>query len=153
MGIIPPHQVHEIALLHLLHPGIVPKDDLVGNAWKQSAMEAWLPLMDILVGAVANNMPAPAAPPSNSVPWLIWVQNCDPSLAIISRAVPCCARVRSFTLKPLEIYRSHQETNCRSHDLLTVDVFAKPRSSMLRGASRPLMVSTWLWDATWIHSR
>eukprot|EP00435_Cladocopium_sp_Y103_P072469 s352_g40.t1 len=47
--------------------GIVPKDNLVGNAWKQSAMEAWLPLVDILVGVMANKVPAPAAPPSNSV--------------------------------------------------------------------------------------
>jgi len=63
--------LHTKCIIALLRPGIVPKDDLVGNAWKQSAMEAWLPLVDILVSAVANKVPAPAAPPSNSVPWLI----------------------------------------------------------------------------------
>ena len=72
-ALIPPHQVHKIALLR---PGVVPKDDLVGNAWKQSAMEAWLPLVDILVGVVANKLPAPAAPPSNSAPWLLQVRSC-----------------------------------------------------------------------------
>ncbi|CAK9107010.1 Elongation factor 2 (EF-2) [Durusdinium trenchii] len=47
--------------------GVVPKEDLVGNAWKQSAMEAWLPLVDTLLNALALKVPAPKAPPANSV--------------------------------------------------------------------------------------
>lgn len=47
--------------------GVVPKDGLVGNAWKQSALEAWMPLVDTLLGAVAKTVPAPSAPPANSV--------------------------------------------------------------------------------------
>ena len=46
--------------------GVIPKDDLVGNAWKQSALEAWMPLVDTLLGAVAKTVPAPRAPPANS---------------------------------------------------------------------------------------
>lgn len=46
--------------------GVVPKDGLVGNAWKQSALEAWMPLVDTLLGAVAKTVPAPSAPPANS---------------------------------------------------------------------------------------
>lgn len=28
--------------------GVMPREDLTGNAWKQSAVEAWLPLADVL---------------------------------------------------------------------------------------------------------
>lgn len=49
--------------------GIVPKEGLVGNAWKQSAVEAWLPLVDTLLGVLVGKVPAPAAPPTNSAAW------------------------------------------------------------------------------------
>lgn len=47
--------------------GIVPAEGMIGNAWKHSAMEAWLPLADVLLGAVAHGVPPPPAPTAGSV--------------------------------------------------------------------------------------
>jgi len=47
--------------------GVVPGEGLTGNAWKQSAMESWLPLVDLLLGAVAQTVPPPRDLPEDSV--------------------------------------------------------------------------------------
>merc|ERR1719199_1495824 len=51
----------------LANLGIVPVEGLTGNAWKQSAMEAWLPLADLLLGIVAQTVPPPREPPEDCV--------------------------------------------------------------------------------------
>merc|ERR1711964_66487 len=55
------------SMTKLAEVGIVPGDGLTGNAWKQSAMEKWLPLADLLLGAIAQSVPAPTEPPENSI--------------------------------------------------------------------------------------
>jgi len=47
--------------------GIVPIGCLTGNAWKQSGMEAWLPLVDVLLASVVESVPAPRALPEDSI--------------------------------------------------------------------------------------
>ncbi|CAE7884584.1 eEF2 [Symbiodinium microadriaticum] len=56
-----------VGLARLQELGVTPKEGLTGNAWKQSAMEAWMPLADVLLGALTQHVPAPQAPPSNAV--------------------------------------------------------------------------------------
>jgi len=70
--------------------GVMPTDGLAGNAWKQSAVEAWLPLADLLLGAVAQNTPPPRSPPDDSIFYAArCLKSADGSMSIaFGREVP-----------------------------------------------------------------
>ncbi|CAJ1424336.1 unnamed protein product [Effrenium voratum] len=69
--------------------GVMPREDLTGNAWKQSAVEAWLPLADVLLEAVAKTVPAPKEPPADAVFYAPHcVASSDGSCFAFGRLVP-----------------------------------------------------------------
>ena len=68
--------------------GVVPKEGLEGNAWKQSALEAWLPLSQTLLPSLMT-LPAPKAPGADAVFYAArCVETLDGQHLAVGRQVP-----------------------------------------------------------------